>query len=85
VAAWLPGTEGKGIADVLFRKESGRVNFDFSGRLSFSWPRDACQATVNLGDPSYNPQFPFGYGLTYRSHMNLGVLDETPGPAAGCP
>ena len=41
VAAWLPGTEGGGISDVLFRKKDGAVNFDFTGKLSYSWPRDA--------------------------------------------
>ena len=39
VAAWLPGSEGGGVADVLFRKTDGSVNHDFTGKLSFSWPR----------------------------------------------
>ncbi|HEX4583822.1 MAG TPA: glycoside hydrolase family 3 C-terminal domain-containing protein, partial [Burkholderiaceae bacterium] len=54
--AWLPGTEGAGVADVLFRKASGEVNFPFTGRLSYSWP---------AGDPGSNtkPLFPYGYGL----------------------
>ncbi len=85
VAAWLPGTEGGGVADVLFRRRNGRVNHDFSGTLSFSWPRSACQTTVNVGDADYDPLFPFGYGLTYRSRATVETLDETPGPAEGCP
>jgi len=54
--AWLPGTEGEGVADVLFRKPSGEVNFPITGRLSYSWP---------AGDPGSNtkPLFPYGYGL----------------------
>jgi beta-glucosidase len=81
VAAWLPGTEGKGIADVLFRHADGSV-VDFAGRLSFSWPRNACQANVNKGDAAYDPLFPYGYGLTYAAaaHGELGLLDESPQP-----
>lgn len=59
VAAWLPGTEGQGIADVLF----GDVNF--TGKLSFTWPKDMDQIPINLGDTIYEPLFPYGYGLTY--------------------
>jgi beta-glucosidase len=51
--AWLPGTEGGGIADVLFRKSNGAVNFPVTGKLSYSWPSGA-------GGP---PLFPYGYGL----------------------
>jgi beta-glucosidase len=85
VAAWLPGTEGGGVADVLFRKRNGSVASDFSGKLPVSWPRSACQTAQNVGDPAYHPQFAFGYGLTYGSRTHVGALDETPGPAAGCP
>ena len=85
VAAWLPGTEGGGVADVLFRRRNGAVAFDFAGTLPMSWPRSACQTSVNVGDPGYDPQFAFGYGLTYRSRSRVGVLDTTPGPLAGCP
>jgi beta-glucosidase len=52
--AWLPGTEGGGIADVLFRNSSGAVNFPLSGRLSYAWPR---------GGAGGAPLFPYGYGL----------------------
>jgi beta-glucosidase len=84
VAAWLPGTEGGGVADVLFRRRNGRVGHDFSGTLPYSWPRSACQTAVNVGDADYDPQFPFGYGLTYDDDETVDVLDETPGPAEGC-
>jgi beta-glucosidase len=75
VAAWLPGTEGGGVADVLFATGDGRVAHDFQGRLSFSWPKVPDQV-VNRGDPSYNPLFPYGYGLTYAEPKELGELVE---------
>jgi beta-glucosidase len=59
IAAWLPGTEGQGIADVLFGDHKP------TGKLSCSWPRSIDQIPINLGDPNYNPLFPYGYGLTY--------------------
>jgi beta-glucosidase len=65
VAGFLPGSEGGGIADVLFRNRRGEVRHDFRGKLSFSWPRCPSQTPLNRGDPGYAPQFPYGYGLTY--------------------
>jgi beta-glucosidase len=59
VAAWLPGTEGDGVADVLFGAHKP------TGKLSFSWPRSMDQIPINAGDAQYDPQFPFGFGLTY--------------------
>jgi len=70
VAAWLPGTEGKGVADVLFKGKHS-----FHGKLSFSWPKSACQTVLNVGDKDYAPLFPFGYGLTYGSKSHVGKLD----------
>ena len=58
VAAWLPGTEGEGIADVLFG------NAKFTGKLPRTWP--STDAHVRLGDPDEHPLFPYGYGLTYQ-------------------
>ncbi|HEU5028619.1 MAG TPA: glycoside hydrolase family 3 N-terminal domain-containing protein [Spirillospora sp.] len=58
VASWLPGTEGAGVADVLF----GGVRP--SGRLPVTWPRGGGEEPVNRGDGK-EPLFPFGYGLTY--------------------
>ena len=75
VVAWLPGTEGKGVADVLFKGKH-----DFRGTLSFSWPKSACQAPLNVGDKDYAPLFALGYGLNYRSAakpVKLGKLDES--------
>ncbi len=65
VAAWLPGSEGGGVVDVLFRDADGQVAFDFSGRLSFSWLMYPSQTTLNRGDADYEPLFPYGFGLTY--------------------
>jgi beta-glucosidase len=59
VAAWLPGTEGAGVADVLFG------DYAPTGRLSMSWPRSTSQIPINVGDPGYDPLFPYGYGLGY--------------------
>jgi beta-glucosidase len=83
VSAWLPGTEGKGVSDVLFRKADGKVNADFRGKLSFSWPKSACQSPLNVGDAGYDPLFKYGYGLTYASRSTLPVLDAGYAPG-GC-
>ena len=61
VAAWLPGAEGGGVADVLFRARDGRVAHDFRGRLPLTWPR-APGATAAA---AATPLFPYGYGLRY--------------------
>jgi beta-glucosidase len=82
VAAWLPGSEGGGIADLLFRKPDGSIQYDFRGRLSFSWPRGPDQTPLNVGDTNYNPLFPFGYGLDYAHPRDLGPLPEAPPLAA---
>ncbi|MBB6366138.1 beta-glucosidase [Xanthomonas sacchari] len=79
VAAWLPGSEGGGIADVLLRKPDGSVQYDFHGKLSFSWPRTAVQFANNVGQKNYNPQFAFGYGLTYEDKGDLSRLSEVSG------
>jgi len=76
VAAWLPGTEAGGIADVLLRKANGDIQYDFHGRLSFSWPRTGAQTAVNLGDKDYNPLFAYGYGLKYSDKGTVAVLSE---------
>jgi beta-glucosidase len=60
VAAWLPGSEGQGVADVLFG------DYAPTGKLSFTWPRTADQHPINVGDEDYDPLFAYGYGLTYE-------------------
>jgi beta-glucosidase len=74
VVAWLPGSEGAGVADVLFRKRDGKVAHDFKGRLSFSWPRRPDQVPLNRGDANYDPLFAYGFGLTYSDRDTLGEL-----------
>jgi beta-glucosidase len=60
VASWLPGSEGAGVADVLFGRKG------FSGKLPVSWPRSEDQVPINVGDRDYDPLFPYGWGLTTR-------------------
>jgi beta-glucosidase len=76
VAAWLPGSEGGGIADVLIARGNGKAAKDFTGRLSFSWPKSSYQ-TVNVGDAGYDPLFAYGYGLSYRRPGPVAQLPET--------
>lgn len=79
VAAWLPGSEGGGIADVLFKTARGETRHDFVGKLPYSWPKSAVQTPLNVGQADYDPQFPFGYGLTYRDIGDLPQLPESSG------
>ena len=60
VAAWLPGTEGQGVADVLFG------DYGFTGKLSRTWFKTVDQLPMNVGDKYYDPLFPFGFGLTTK-------------------
>lgn len=69
VAAWLPGTEGAGVADVLFG------DYEFTGKLSYSWPQTDCQVPLNQGDGK-TALFPFGFGLTTADDGSLSVLAE---------
>jgi beta-glucosidase len=66
VASWLPGTEGDGVADVLYGRRA------FTGRLPVTWPRSEAQLPINVGDPAYDPQFPYGWGLTTRTEVPEG-------------
>jgi beta-glucosidase len=76
VAAWLPGPEGGGISDVLFRAASGAMRYDFRGRMPFSWPRSPRPPAVH-GRGGEPPLFPLGYGLSYRAEGDLPVLPES--------
>lgn len=69
VVAWLPGSEGAGVADVLIAVAEGNPRFDFSGRLPYSWPARPDQTTLNRGDDPYQPAFPFGFGLRYAQPL----------------
>ncbi|WKX12897.1 glycoside hydrolase family 3 N-terminal domain-containing protein [Streptomyces sp. NL15-2K] len=58
VASWLPGTEGDGVADVLYGRRP------FTGQLPVTWPKSEAQLPINVGDTAYDPQYPYGWGLT---------------------
>jgi beta-glucosidase len=60
VAAWLPGSEGAGVADTLFGKAP------FTGKLPMTWPRTLAQEPINIGDKDYDPLYPYGYGIRTR-------------------
>ncbi len=73
VMAWLPGTEGGGVADMLFAGRNGLLP-KWQGRLPFSWPRRACQTPLNVDQQDYFPLFPLGYGLGYPSNTAISDL-----------
>jgi beta-glucosidase len=81
VASWLPGSEGAGVADVLFGRRP------FTGRLSTSWPRDAAQVPLNVGDANYQPLYPFGWGLRTGSSREqlLAAVDAVSGDRVAGP
>jgi beta-glucosidase len=78
IAAWLPGTEGAGLADMLLAGTDGQPAFDFGGRLPFDWPAGDCLARKG------GFQFPRGYGLSLASRSTRGRLSE-PRPVMACP
>ena len=78
VAAWLPGTEGKGLSDMLLAGKGGRRAFDFTGRLSFDWPAGDCLPVKG------GVQFARGYGLSLAQVRKVGALPEQ-APVATCP
>ncbi|MBN8430991.1 glycoside hydrolase family 3 C-terminal domain-containing protein [Microbulbifer salipaludis] len=59
VAAWLPGSEGAGVADVLLG------DYAPTGKLPVTWPKKLSQIPINYGDKEYEPLFPYGFGMTY--------------------
>jgi beta-glucosidase len=78
VAAWLPGSEGEGVADVLFRA-AGRERYDFTGRLAFSWPATPMPVIFDAAGTVTGAQFPRGFGLDYQSTANTQPLPEDAG------
>jgi len=69
---WQPGTEGAGVADVIFKTIEGQINYPMTGRLAFSWPKSPDQGPLNIGDENYDPLFAYGFGLRY------GEVDTLP-------
>ncbi|MDQ0583658.1 glycoside hydrolase family 3 protein [Streptomyces rishiriensis] len=76
VASWLPGTEGDGVADVLYGRRP------FTGQLPVTWPKSQAQLPINVGDAAYDPQFPYGWGLTTLSRVPEGGSATLKGLAA---
>lgn len=77
VAAWLPGSEGAGVSDVLFRDTDGSVQYEFLGRLPMAWP----SADINGSDRDLavvDVAFPRGYGLTSETQQQVAILNEEP-------
>ncbi|KAL3850235.1 hypothetical protein ACJIZ3_012117 [Penstemon smallii] len=67
VAAWLPGTEGQGVADVLFG------DYGFIGKLARTWFRSVDQLPMNAGDLHYDPLFPFGNVIGSCLNYNIYI------------
>jgi beta-glucosidase len=78
VALWLPGSEGGGVADMLFKPLPGKPQHDFTGRLSFSWPATALPVTFDAGNTVHGALFARGFGLSMASSQQLGQLSEDP-------
>jgi beta-glucosidase len=78
IAAWLPGTEGKGLADMLLAGPHGHRNQEFTGRLPFDWPAGDCLPK------SGGIQFRRGYGVSLSDRSKVGRLPET-FPVMACP
>ena len=66
VASWLPGTEGDGVVDVLYGRRA------FTGQLPLTWPKSEAQLPINVGDRAYDPQYPYGWGLTTLTKVPQG-------------
>lgn len=78
VAAWLPGSEGQGVADVILTNADGSIQNNFKGKLSYTWPKSPDQAVINRFDENYDPLLPYGFGLTYGDENVLSdALNET--------
>jgi beta-glucosidase len=78
IAAFLPGTEGMGVADMLFARAGGKAAYNFTGHLSFDWPSGDCLPRQG------GIQFHRGYGLSLASKARIGRLPQSP-PVMACP
>ena len=78
VAAWLPGSEGGGVADVLFRRAGAKSASPFSGRLGFSWPATAMPVSFEKSGAVSGALFQRGYGLSGSERGVLARLSEDP-------
>ena len=66
VSIWHPGTAVEGINDVIFSNPNNTINYNFTGKLPYSWPGRLSINPLNIGDKEYNPLYEYGYGLSYR-------------------
>ena len=66
ISIWHPGTAVEGINDVIFTLKDNSINYDFKGKLPYSWPSNLSINPLNIGDKEYNPLFEYGYGLSYQ-------------------
>jgi len=71
VAAWLPGSEGQGVADVIIADENGEPRHPMTGELPFSWPADPSQGRLNSDQDDYAPLLEVGFGLNYGEQNTL--------------
>jgi len=78
VAAWLPGSEGAGVADLLFRQADGSIRQDFTGRLGFSWPATAMPVTFSDAGAVHGALFARDFGLSVTQRTQLRRLAEDP-------
>ncbi|MGB6451349.1 MAG: glycoside hydrolase family 3 C-terminal domain-containing protein, partial [Steroidobacteraceae bacterium] len=78
IAAWLPGSEGEGVADLLFRRPAGPPRYTFTGRLGFSWPATALPVTFTASGAVKGALFPRGFGLSTVDRQDLRHLSEDP-------
>ena len=76
VQLWLPGTAVEGIGDVIFTNIDNKLEHDFVGKLSYSWPKLSTQADLNFRDNNYDPLFEYGYGLSYKDDIFIASLPE---------
>lgn len=76
VAAWLPGSEGHGVADVLIAAENDEPRYQMTGQLPFSWPATPQQGRLNGDEAPYQPLFELGYGLRFGEVKELS--DDLP-------
>jgi len=76
IAAWLPGSEGAGVGDLLFRAADGSVPYDFSGKLAFSWPLTAMPVSFDATGKVSGALFARGYGLDYAHAAHVPQLSE---------
>lgn len=77
VQLWLPGTAIEGVTDVIFTDANNEINYDFKGKLSYSWPKYSYQTKLNYRDKDYDPLFPYGFGLTYSDDTYMNSIDAT--------